>query len=85
MRTKSAAFAAARAVVSECGGGVDDAEVRAVFLGGIDDFCKTASVRGDDDRGLLVAVIVPTLSACLWVEVYKRRSENRRTPTHQPG
>ena len=30
---------------------VDDAEVRAVFLSGVDDFCKTASVRGDDDRG----------------------------------
>ena len=22
-----------------------------MFLGGVDDFCKTASVRGDDDRG----------------------------------
>ena len=50
-------------------GGIDDAEVRAVFLGGVDDFYKTASVRGDDDRGILVAMIVPTLSACLRVEV----------------
>ena len=66
-------------------GGVDNAEVRAVFLGGIDDFCKTASVRGDDDRGLLVAVIVPTLSACLWVEIDDDGLKNRWTPPRQPG
>ena len=30
---------------------------------------KTASVRGDDNRDRLVAVIVPTLGACLRVEI----------------
>ena len=45
---------------------------------------KTASVRGDDNRDRLVAVIVPTLGACLRIEIddggLKTRSLRRPGP-----
>lgn len=40
-----------------------------MFPDSVNDFYKTSSVRRDDNRGLVVALIVPAFGASLWIKI----------------
>ena len=54
---------------------VDDTKICTMLPGSDGDFCKTASVCRNNNRGLLIALIVPTLGTSLRVKVYDDTSE----------